>query len=109
MANEHSSNKGEEDVVELKRALATGSASTQSNSASASAYGILLSVAPFSLRSEKKLSWHTVAPIVCYCMASILMTVVNKVSSVHARIMSYHSELTVTRIPSLSCQEANST
>ena len=41
MANEHSSNKGEEDVVELKRALATGSASTQSNSASASAYGIL--------------------------------------------------------------------
>ena len=40
MANEHSSNKGEEDVVELKRALATGSASTQSNSASASAYGI---------------------------------------------------------------------
>ena len=54
MANEHSSNKGEEDVVELKRALATGSASTQSNSASASAYGILLSVAPFSLRSGKK-------------------------------------------------------
>ncbi|TBU30717.1 hypothetical protein BD309DRAFT_947967 [Dichomitus squalens] len=54
MANENSSNKSEEDVVELKRALATGSASSQSNAASA------------------------VAPIVCYCMASILMTVVNK-------------------------------
>ena len=109
MANEHSSNKGEEDVVELKRALATGSASTQSNSASASAcmafyvYHIM-----FSLRS-KTLSWHTVAPIVCYCMASILMTVVNKVSNVYARIVSSRSKLTLTRTPSLSCQEANST
>lgn len=54
MANEHSSQKEEEDVVEMKKALATGSASSQSNVTS------------------------SVAPILCYCMASILMTVVNK-------------------------------
>ncbi|RPD64334.1 UDP-galactose transporter [Lentinus tigrinus ALCF2SS1-7] len=50
----HSSSKGEEDVAEIKKALATGSGSSHNNVAS------------------------TVAPVVCYCMASILMTVVNK-------------------------------
>ncbi|KAI0349402.1 UDP-galactose transporter [Trametes cingulata] len=46
--------KEEDDVVEMKKALATGSGSSHAVAAS------------------------TVAPIVCYCMASILMTVVNK-------------------------------
>ncbi|KAI0675443.1 UDP-galactose transporter [Trametes maxima] len=47
-------NRGEDDVVEIKKALATGSGGSQHVVAS------------------------SVAPIVCYCMASILMTVVNK-------------------------------
>ncbi|KAI0372802.1 UDP-galactose transporter [Pilatotrama ljubarskyi] len=46
--------KDEDDVVEMKKALATGSGSSHTVAAS------------------------TVAPVVCYCMASILMTVVNK-------------------------------
>ncbi|KAI0763771.1 UDP-galactose transporter [Trametes elegans] len=53
--------KEEDDVVEMKKALATGSASSQNAVAS------------------------SVPPILCYCMASILMTVVNKfvVSGTH--------------------------
>ncbi|TFY72301.1 hypothetical protein EVG20_g700 [Dentipellis fragilis] len=45
----------EEDVVEMKKAIATGSAKDDTAAVS------------------------SVAPIVCYCLASILMTVVNKV------------------------------
>lgn len=53
--------KDEDDVVEIKKALATGSGSSSTVAAS------------------------SVAPIVCYCIASILMTVVNKfvVSGTH--------------------------
>ncbi|KAI0716005.1 UDP-galactose transporter [Cerioporus squamosus] len=54
MADRNSSTKGEEDVAEIKKALATGSGNPHTKVAS------------------------TVAPVVCYCMASILMTVVNK-------------------------------
>ncbi|KAI8996370.1 UDP-galactose transporter [Trametes punicea] len=53
--------KEEDDVVEMKKAMATGSSSAQSVAAS------------------------SVPPILCYCLASILMTVVNKfvVSGTH--------------------------
>ncbi|KAL1943132.1 hypothetical protein VTO73DRAFT_4803 [Trametes versicolor] len=53
--------KDEDDVVEIKKALATGSGSSGTVAAS------------------------SVAPIICYCIASILMTVVNKfvVSGTH--------------------------
>ncbi|KAH9852099.1 UDP-galactose transporter [Lenzites betulinus] len=53
--------KEEDDVVEIKKALATGSAGSHTPAVS------------------------TVPPIVCYCIASILMTVVNKfvVSGTH--------------------------
>ncbi|KAI0731232.1 UDP-galactose transporter [Earliella scabrosa] len=54
MAERTHSVKEEDDVAEIRRALATGSASSPNSGTS------------------------SVAPIVCYCMASILMTVVNK-------------------------------
>ena len=77
MANEHSSQKEEEDVVEMKKALATGSASSQSNVTSSGTYCHFVQLVQSSLKLPLR---HVVAPIVCYCMASILMTVVNKVS-----------------------------
>ncbi|KAI0793960.1 UAA transporter [Fomes fomentarius] len=55
MAERNHSLKEEDDVAEIKKALATGSGNSQSNVATPS-----------------------VAPIICYCVASILMTVVNK-------------------------------
>lgn len=42
MANDHSSQKDEDDVVEMKKALATGSASSSSNVASSGMYHRLI-------------------------------------------------------------------
>ncbi|KAH9888890.1 UDP-galactose transporter [Cubamyces lactineus] len=64
MSERGSSNhsRGEDDVVEMKKAIATGSSGSHGAAATSS-----------------------VPPIVCYCLASILMTVVNKyvVSGTH--------------------------
>ncbi|KAI0741450.1 UDP-galactose transporter [Daedaleopsis nitida] len=55
MAERSNSMKDQEDVAEIRKALATGSGSSQSST-----------------------SVSSVPPIVCYCIASILMTVINK-------------------------------
>jgi hypothetical protein len=61
MSHQNSSSKeSEEDVVELRKALATGSAQAKDNST--------------ILQTQ-------IASVLAYCVASILMTVVNKVCS----------------------------
>lgn len=63
----------EEDIVEMRKAVATGSAKAEvpvnSGMFTCTSYFDILTYAAFA-----------VPPIVCYCIASILMTVVNKVS-----------------------------
>lgn len=60
----------EVDVVEMKKAIATGA--KESPVTSSRAFPALPQVA-------RMLRGDSVPPIVCYCLASILMTVVNKV------------------------------
>jgi GDP-mannose transporter len=73
MASQHGNGPTEEkDVAEMKKAIATG-ASTKEASLSARESHFTLEI----LNNND--IWSTVPPILCYCCASILMTVVNKV------------------------------
>lgn len=77
MSRAVSRERDEEDVVEIKKALATG------NGEDPKAPGASASLFFFSLIDEDHfltLLCLAVPPILCYCSASILMTVVNKVS-----------------------------
>lgn len=71
-----SSHSEETDVVEIKKALATSGANKESaapSAASESSY-LPLRVSPTQIRQ--------VSSIACYCLASILMTLVNKVTQI---------------------------
>lgn len=73
MASQHGNGPSEEkDVAEVKKAIATG-ASTKEAPLSAREFHFTLEI----LNNND--IWSTVPPILCYCCASILMTVVNKV------------------------------
>ena len=65
----------EPDVLELKKAMATGSGSSDKNAVSG---GECLTTM-FYIMNVNHCKYHIVLPIVCYCFASILMTVTNKV------------------------------
>ena len=71
------SRDNEDDVVEMKKAIATGSAKDGAG-VSSGVYTYLV----LQRHDRAQYGFHsryTVPPIVCYCLASILMTVVNKV------------------------------
>ena len=75
MSGEQRRDDDEVDIVDMKKAIATGSAKEgPAVSSSASSFDLAESV------ELTKGNWSVVPPIVCYCLASILMTVVNKVS-----------------------------
>lgn len=64
----------DQDLAELRRNLATGS---QKDAGDASSASELLLCFVFNAYSFAR--WCIVPSVVCYCMASIMMTVVNKV------------------------------
>ena len=65
------------DAVELKKAIATGTVKESSISSRTSTQYLITSF------NQSKVDNISVPPIICYCIASILMTVVNKVSLGH--------------------------
>lgn len=72
----------EPDVLELKKAMATGSGSSDKNTVSG---GECLTVVFYILKTNH-CKHLTVLPIVCYCFASILMTVTNKVLALRQHV-----------------------
>lgn len=86
----------EKDAAEVKKALATGALKETHTSPCEYPY-LHVYIIPMDLTTS------AVPPIVCYCLASILMTVVNKVRS-HWQFY-LHSGLTNACYSSLSCLE----
>lgn len=81
MSSDRQHGKDDEDVLEMRKAIATGSAK-EGPAVSSGEYedGGLCAA-----RSNSRV-FGSVAPIVCYCLASILMTVVNKVCQGSGRL-----------------------
>ena len=93
--------QAEEDIVDMKKAIATGSAK-EGPSVSAGEYSVCSGEYIIGLDT----AWYfLVAPILCYCVASILMTVVNKVRT--TRFLSPGDRLKHSL--SLSCPDDSST
>jgi hypothetical protein len=77
-----SGDREEPDVAEIKKALATGNVKDTGPVGSASkspglCFDVWFNLFPLFLLTSA--IFRTVLPILCYCTASILMTVVNKV------------------------------